>query len=56
LEKLRRGLKAAMADPELAEVRAKLLLTGVEILPENAYDRIVQMEAGALALGYSGLD
>jgi len=56
LEKLRRGLKAAMADPELADTRAKLLLRGVEVLPDGAYDRVVQMEKAALALDYPGLD
>jgi ABC-type phosphate/phosphonate transport system substrate-binding protein len=56
LQRLRRGLKAAMADPALADVKAKLLLTGVEVLPERAYDRIVEMEAAALALGYPALD
>jgi ABC-type phosphate/phosphonate transport system substrate-binding protein len=56
VERLRRGLQAAMTDPVLADTKAKLLLTGVEVLPESAYDRIVQMEAAALALDYPGLD
>lgn len=44
LERLRQGLKAAMADPDLAEIRRALLISGVEILPETAYDRILEIE------------
>ena len=56
VEKLRRGLQTAMADPELAGTRATLLLTGIQVLAEGAYDRIVQVETAALALGYPNLD
>ena len=37
LGRLRQGLFAALADPALAEARAALLLTGAEILPDDAY-------------------
>lgn len=47
LQKLRDGLLAAVADPALAEVRSALLISGVEILPERAYDRILEIERAA---------
>lgn len=52
IRRLRVGLQQACADPALAEVRAALLLTGVEVLPRTAYDRIAAMEAEAKALNY----
>jgi len=56
LEKLRAGLRAAMADPGLAEPRAAMLLSGIEIMPLQAYDRLLEMEreadrAGSLMVG-----
>jgi ABC-type phosphate/phosphonate transport system substrate-binding protein len=58
LEKLRAGLRAAMADPALAETRAAMMLSGVEIVPLQAYDRLLEMEreadrAGSLVIGRS---
>ncbi|MBA4096935.1 MAG: phosphate ABC transporter substrate-binding protein [Rhodospirillum sp.] len=58
LEKLRAGLRAAMADPALAETRAAMLLSGVEIVPLQAYDRLLEMEqeadrAGSLVVDHS---
>src|SRR5688572_1254078 len=47
LEKLRAGLRAAMTDPALAETRAALLLSGLEIVPLQAYDRLLEMEREA---------
>jgi len=47
LQKLRDGLQAAIADPALAETRAKLLIAGIEILPLHAYDRLLEMEREA---------
>lgn len=44
LERLRQGLRAAMADPELADVRRALLMSGMEILPDSAYGRILEIE------------
>ncbi len=47
LDRLRQGLKAAMADPDLADIRRALLIGGVEILPVTAYDRILEIEREA---------
>jgi len=44
LDALRTGLFAALADPELADVRADLLLKGAECIELDAYDTIRQME------------
>ena len=52
VEGLRAGLRRACADPELAAVREALLIEGVEVLPERAYERILEMEREAEALGY----
>ncbi len=52
LTRLRSALRAAMADPALAEARAALLLTGIAIVPESDYRRIDEMEARAVAQGY----
>jgi ABC-type phosphate/phosphonate transport system substrate-binding protein len=56
LEKLRAGLRAAIADPSLAGTRAAMLLSGIEIIPLQAYDRMLEMEreadrAGSLVVG-----
>ncbi|HEV8391063.1 MAG TPA: PhnD/SsuA/transferrin family substrate-binding protein [Dongiaceae bacterium] len=48
LQKLRAGLLAAMADPALAEPRSALLIAGIEIVPLQAYDRMLEMERAAL--------
>jgi len=45
LTKLRAGIRQAFADPELQEVRAALLLSGVSVLDEQAYGRITRLEA-----------
>ncbi|HET6159760.1 MAG TPA: PhnD/SsuA/transferrin family substrate-binding protein [Dongiaceae bacterium] len=47
LQKLRDGLQAAIADPALAEVRSSLLIAGMEIVPLQAYDRMLEMEREA---------
>lgn len=47
LEKLRAGLRAAMIDPALAEPRAAMQLEGMEIVPLQAYDRLLEMEQEA---------
>lgn len=51
--RLRAGLRRACADPDLAEVREVLLIAGVEVLPDGAYDRIMAMETEAMGLGYA---
>ena len=52
LAALRDVLLMAAADPDLAEARTALALTGFEVLPLEAYDAIDRMEAEAIALGY----
>jgi ABC-type phosphate/phosphonate transport system substrate-binding protein len=56
LEKLRTGIRAAMADPALAEPRAAMLLSGIEIVPLRAYDRLLEMEQEADRAGSLVLD
>jgi ABC-type phosphate/phosphonate transport system substrate-binding protein len=53
--RLRDGIAAAFADPELSASRAALLLEGCEILPHAAYEVISAMEAAAIASGYPRL-
>lgn len=44
--KIRAALRQAFADPSLREVRQALFLDGVSDLPVQAYDRIIDLEAG----------
>jgi len=55
LRQLRQGLQAAMSDPALADVRAALLLRGAQVLPEEDYSRITNMETVAHDRGYRAL-
>ncbi|SMF16545.1 ABC-type phosphate/phosphonate transport system, substrate-binding protein [Tistlia consotensis] len=55
LAALRAGIKAALADPELAEVRAALLLTGMDFDRAADYSVITEMERTAELLGYLAL-
>jgi len=55
VERLRAGLAAALADPELAAAREVLLLRGAEVLPADAYQAILRMEQEARALDYGEL-
>ena len=50
--RLQAGVQRALADPDLADTRAALLIDGAEPLPVDAYQPILDMEAEALALGY----
>lgn len=50
-ERLRDGVFAALADPDLAEVRAALLIAGAEVLPHAAYDRIAALAKEGSAVG-----
>lgn len=50
---LRDGLNEAFADPRLADVRDTLMLTGVQVLDYDAYQRIDDMEDSAHAAGYA---
>jgi ABC-type phosphate/phosphonate transport system substrate-binding protein len=47
LQRLRAGLAAAAADPALAGTRAAMLIAGVEVVPLQAYDRLLEMEREA---------
>jgi ABC-type phosphate/phosphonate transport system substrate-binding protein len=51
--RLRAALFAVLAEPGLAAARQALLLAGAEVLPETAYQPILDMEARAEALGYA---
>ena len=55
LARLRAGLASAFADPGLAEVRAALLLSGLELCPPGDYEVIAEMAREAAALGYPDL-
>ena len=52
---MRRGVRAALADPGLQSARSALLITGAEVVQIAAYDRILAMEREAQALGYPEL-
>ncbi len=52
LERLRGGLRAALDDAKLRPVRQALKLTGMEVLDEDAYQPILEMEKRARSLGY----
>jgi ABC-type phosphate/phosphonate transport system substrate-binding protein len=51
--RLRGALSAALEDPGLASAREALLIAGAEVLPETAYQRIIDLEQEAEALGYA---
>jgi ABC-type phosphate/phosphonate transport system substrate-binding protein len=53
--RMRAGLRQAFADPELADARDALMLSGCEFLPLESYDRILEIENQAIALGYGEL-
>lgn len=55
LDGLRAGLARAVADPALAEARAALLIKDVVARPLSDYDRILDLEAAAVAAGYPEL-
>ena len=51
--RLRDALQSAFADPRLADARDTLLLTGMQVLGNGAYQRIDDMENAARASGYA---
>ncbi len=55
IERLRSGLKHALAAPSLAAARDDLLITGAEPLPLDAYDVTLEMENTASAAGSATL-
>lgn len=52
VERLRMALSETFADPDLAEARDALLICGLEVLEEGAYDALTRMAENAEALGY----
>jgi len=55
LARMRRALDRVAGDRALTPVRAALLLDGFELLPDHAYQRVLDLEASALRLGYPAL-
>ena len=55
IARLRAGLRAALEDPDLAAARQALLLCGMEVLPLDGYDRILDLEQDAVTRGYPEL-
>ena len=53
LERLRTALFAALWDPGLKSAREALFLAGAEVLPEGAYQRILDLEQDAERRGYA---
>lgn len=52
VDALRKALKDVAADPDLAALREALFMTGFEVLPVEAYKRVVALEEAAEASGY----
>jgi ABC-type phosphate/phosphonate transport system substrate-binding protein len=52
---VRDALFAALADPEVAEARAALGLTGARLVARADYDRVAEIERRAAAAGYARL-
>ncbi len=55
VDRLRRALAGAFADPALANARASLFIEGLEFASRGTYDRVLDQEATATALGYASL-
>jgi len=53
--RLRDGIHAALADPDLESTRSALLLTGAEDCSARDYEAILDMERDAIARGYGEL-
>lgn len=56
LKRLRAALFSALGAPDVAAARETLLIAGAEVLPENAYDRIIEIENDSQAQGYARLN
>ena len=52
---LKRALAAAAADPALAAPREALFIAGLEFLPPDAYDCVLDLEAACAQRGYPAL-
>jgi len=55
LQRLRAALFAALDDSDLTAARETLLIAGAEVLPEGAYERIIEIENDSKAHGYARL-
>jgi ABC-type phosphate/phosphonate transport system substrate-binding protein len=55
IKAVREALFTALADPDLAEVRAALGFKGARIVAPAHYDRLIEMERGAAVMGYAEL-
>ncbi len=55
VDAIRAAFAEVFADPATAGLRRSLLIAGVEVLEEEAYDAIAAMEKGAVAAGYPKL-
>ncbi len=53
LQRLRAGLRAAFDASELSDVRRELMLCGLSVLDDHAYQRILEMERDSAARGYA---
>jgi ABC-type phosphate/phosphonate transport system substrate-binding protein len=53
MPKLRAALDSALSDAVLRQAKAEMLLDGVDMLPPDAYVRIVQLEGEAIHHGYT---
>jgi ABC-type phosphate/phosphonate transport system substrate-binding protein len=49
---LREALEAALVEPSLADVRDVLALSGFAVLDDSRYERLLELERQAAALGY----
>ena len=55
MSRLKAGLITAFTDPTLADVRAELLIAGLEFLPVQRYEKMIEMQKAALTRGYREL-
>ena len=55
LHRLKQALAKAFADPTLSDTRTSLFIEGLEFTSRQTYDRVLQQEAEAAALGYADL-
>jgi ABC-type phosphate/phosphonate transport system substrate-binding protein len=55
LARMRRGLERLIADPAAAGARDALLIDGYQVLPDGAYQTVVDLETAAVRLGYAAL-
>ena len=56
LASIREALRRAFVRPDLAETRDALLISGLSILPADAYEPLLAMERAAAASGYPDLE